>query len=64
MGNKVRMIPGRCYEVIRPDSSIIKFRLIGGSPAEVELPDGEKALLDVVMATFLEWKEIPCKGFK
>lgn len=56
------MTLGKCYEVIRTDGTVLRFRILGGSEVIVEFSDGNKELLDVVLAIpYDEINEIPCE---
>ena len=53
---------GCCYEVTLEDGSKVVFRVIGGSPLQVEVPpgSGSQVRFDSLFSMYREIRKVPC----
>ena len=53
---------GCCYKVTLEDGSKVVFRVIGGSPLQVEVPpgSGKRVSFDSLFAMYREIGKVPC----
>lgn len=56
------MQPGFCYRVEIGNGNFISFRVLGGSPVQIQLPNSEIKLLDEVVRFYKEVNEIDCRS--